>query len=44
MMRRSAPRIIAAPVGEVATPYCARPQGSALNTWRDGFRILGAGK
>lgn len=30
------------PVGEVATPYYARPTGSTskLNTWRDGFRIL----
>jgi hypothetical protein len=30
------------PVGEVATPYYARPEGSEskLNTWRDGFRIL----
>jgi glycosyltransferase involved in cell wall biosynthesis len=30
------------PVGEVSTPYYARPAGSAskLNTWRDGFRIL----
>jgi glycosyltransferase involved in cell wall biosynthesis len=30
------------PVAEIATPYYARPQGSAskLNTWRDGFRIL----
>jgi glycosyltransferase involved in cell wall biosynthesis len=30
------------PVGEVGTPYYARPEGSAskLNTWRDGFRIL----
>ena len=30
------------PVGEVATPYYARPSGSAskLSTWRDGFRIL----
>ena len=30
------------PVGEVETPYYARPQGSAskLNTWRDGLRIL----
>jgi glycosyltransferase involved in cell wall biosynthesis len=30
------------PVGEVATPYYARPSGSAskLNTWTDGFRIL----
>jgi glycosyltransferase involved in cell wall biosynthesis len=31
------------PVGEVETPYYPRPEGSAskLNTWRDGFRILG---
>jgi hypothetical protein len=30
-------------VGEVETPYFARPAGSVskLNTWRDGFRILG---
>ncbi|MGK6320045.1 glycosyltransferase family 2 protein [Sphingomonas sp. DT-204] len=30
------------PVGEVETPYFARPEGSAskLNTWRDGLRIL----
>jgi len=30
-------------VAEVATPYYARPQGSAskLSTWRDGLRILG---
>jgi glycosyltransferase involved in cell wall biosynthesis len=30
------------PVAEVATPYFARPQGSAskLSTWRDGLRIL----
>lgn len=30
------------PVSEIATPYYARPQGSAskLSTWRDGFRIL----
>ena len=30
------------PVGEVRTPYYARPEGSTskLNTWRDGFRIL----
>lgn len=30
------------PVGEVETPYFARPEGSQskLNTWRDGFRIL----
>jgi glycosyltransferase involved in cell wall biosynthesis len=34
---------LALPVGEVETPYYARPQGSVskLNTWRDGFRILG---
>jgi glycosyltransferase involved in cell wall biosynthesis len=31
------------PVGEVETPYYPRPEGSPskLNTWRDGFRILG---
>src|ERR1700754_47219 len=30
------------PVGEMSTPYYARPQGSTskLSTWRDGFRIL----
>jgi glycosyltransferase involved in cell wall biosynthesis len=30
------------PVGEIATPYYARPSGSAskLSTWSDGFRIL----
>jgi glycosyltransferase involved in cell wall biosynthesis len=30
------------PVGEIATPYYARPDGSAskLSTWTDGFRIL----
>src|SRR5262245_30141658 len=30
------------PVGEIATPYYSRPQGSAskLSTWRDGFWIL----
>jgi glycosyltransferase involved in cell wall biosynthesis len=30
------------PVAEIATPYYARPEGSAskLNTWRDGLRIL----
>ncbi len=29
------------PVGEIETPYFARPEGSAskLNTWRDGLRI-----
>ncbi len=34
---------LALPVAEVETPYYARPQGSfsKLNTWRDGFRILG---
>src|SRR3954467_10400839 len=34
---------LALPVAEVSTPYYARPQGSfsKLNTWRDGFRILG---
>jgi glycosyltransferase involved in cell wall biosynthesis len=31
------------PVAEIETPYYARPKGSVskLNTWRDGFRILG---
>jgi glycosyltransferase involved in cell wall biosynthesis len=31
------------PVAEIDTPYYARPPGSCskLNTWRDGFRILG---
>ncbi len=31
------------PVTEVETPYYARPEGSfsKLNTWRDGFHILG---
>lgn len=31
------------PVAEIETPYHARPEGSfsKLNTWRDGFRILG---
>jgi glycosyltransferase involved in cell wall biosynthesis len=35
---------LALPVAEIETPYYARPQGSfsKLNTWRDGFRILGA--
>jgi glycosyltransferase involved in cell wall biosynthesis len=30
------------PVGEIATPYYLRPEGSAskLSTWHDGFRIL----
>src|SRR5256884_5827997 len=34
---------LALPVAEVETPYFARPPGSfsKLNTWRDGFRILG---
>jgi glycosyltransferase involved in cell wall biosynthesis len=34
---------LALPVAEIATPYYARPEGSAskLNTWRDGLRILG---
>ena len=29
-------------VGEIETPYCARPEGSEskLSTWRDGMRIL----
>ncbi|HEY0223707.1 MAG TPA: glycosyltransferase [Pseudolabrys sp.] len=31
------------PAAEIDTPYYSRPAGSAskLNTWRDGFRILG---
>ena len=34
---------LALPVAEIETPYYARPEGSfsKLNTWRDGFRILG---
>jgi glycosyltransferase involved in cell wall biosynthesis len=34
---------LAMPVAELKTPYFARPQGSfsKLNTWADGFRILG---
>ena len=34
---------LALPVAEIATPDYARPEGSfsKLNTWRDGFRILG---
>ncbi len=30
------------PVGEIATPYYSRPEGSSskLSTWQDGFRIL----
>src|SRR5580765_1258467 len=34
---------LALPVAEIETPYYARPDGSfsKLNTWRDGFRILG---
>ena len=34
---------LALPVAEYETPYYARPVGSfsKLNTWRDGFRILG---
>jgi glycosyltransferase involved in cell wall biosynthesis len=34
---------LALPVTELETPYYARPEGSVskLNTWRDGFRILG---
>jgi glycosyltransferase involved in cell wall biosynthesis len=34
---------LALPIAEIATPYYARPEGSfsKLNTWRDGFRILG---
>ena len=34
---------LALPVAEIETPYYARPEGSLsqLNTWCDGFRILG---
>jgi glycosyltransferase involved in cell wall biosynthesis len=34
---------LALPVAEIETPYYTRPEGSVskLNTWRDGFRILG---
>ena len=34
---------LALPIAEIETPYYARPEGSVskLNTWRDGFRILG---
>jgi len=34
---------LAMPVAEFETPYYARPEGSVskLNTWSDGFRILG---
>src|SRR6195952_5179802 len=34
---------LALPVAEIETPYYARPEGSfsKLNTWRDGFKILG---
>lgn len=34
---------LALPTAEIETPYYARPEGSTskLNTWRDGFRILG---
>src|SRR5947209_6251989 len=34
---------LALPVAEIETPYYARPSGSfsKLNTWHDGFRILG---
>src|SRR3978361_452455 len=34
---------LALPVAEIETPYFARPAGSfsKLNTWSDGFRILG---
>ncbi len=34
---------LALPVAEIETPYGARPEGSfsKLNTWSDGFRILG---
>jgi glycosyltransferase involved in cell wall biosynthesis len=34
---------LALPVGEIETPYYARPEGSVskLHTWRDGLRIFG---
>src|SRR5260370_22246324 len=34
---------LALPVAEIETPYSVRPEGSfsKLNTWRDGFRVLG---
>jgi glycosyltransferase involved in cell wall biosynthesis len=34
---------LALPLAEMDTPYYTRPEGSVskLNTWRDGFRILG---
>src|SRR6202171_1511927 len=34
---------LALPVAEIETPYYARPEGSfsKLNTWREGFRVLG---
>lgn len=34
---------LAVPIAEIETPYHARREGSVskLNTWRDGFRILG---
>jgi glycosyltransferase involved in cell wall biosynthesis len=34
---------LALPIAEIETPYYARPEGSfsKLNTWHDGFRILG---
>jgi len=34
---------LALPAAEIEAPYFARPEGSVskLNTWRDGFRILG---
>jgi len=34
---------LALPIDEIETPYYARPEGSfsKLNTWRDGFHILG---
>jgi glycosyltransferase involved in cell wall biosynthesis len=34
---------LALPTAEIETPYFARPEGSVskLNTWRDGFQILG---
>src|SRR5260221_2951569 len=37
------PLELALPVAESETPYYSRPEGSfsKLNTWRDGFRILG---
>jgi hypothetical protein len=34
--------VLELPVGEIETPYFARPEGtqSKLKTWRDGFRIV----